>query len=330
MATHYRRLLVWVSLVVMLVVVGALFSKLYYDLTLEGSNPFQLASPVRMGGVMRLQTLEARVVPAQQVDLAFSVAGRLSATLVEPGQKVVKGQVLARLDDSRSQLTVARARENLRVAELGELRSQIEQAKLELAAAQLELETSVLKAPFDGQVLAVPAVAGQAVTPNTLIATLAQVEPLMVHTLIAQNALRHITPGLVTHVTLEAFPGRIWEGHVVQIGSQAVQTPRGVGVGILIELDGAEDRNPGGTAEEAFQVVPGLTAKAEILIPRKHGTMDVANWFIAVLFMLMLVMTYVISVIMTPKVEDVPDDGMGGRGGRMSGMGWGGHGFGRH
>ena len=71
MMTHYKRLVIWASVIVVLVVVGALFSKLYYDLTLEGSNPFQSVSPVRVSGVMRLQTSEARVVPAQQVDLAF-------------------------------------------------------------------------------------------------------------------------------------------------------------------------------------------------------------------------------------------------------------------
>ena len=319
--THYKRLVIWASVIVVLVVVGALFSKLYYDLTLEGSNPFQSVSPVRVSGVMRLQTSEARVVPAQQVDLAFPISGRLSAILVEPGQRVDNGEELARLDDSRLRLAVARAKENLRAAELSEVPFQIEQAKLELAATELDLEATVLKAPFDGQVLAVPVVAGQAVTPNTHIVTLAQVEPLMVRTSIAQNALRHIAPGLAALVTLEAFPGQTWEGHVVRVGNQAVQTPNGIGVELLIELDGST--NPDNSTQT---IVPGLTAKTEILVPRKQGVMDIANWFIAALFITMLVMTYAISVIMTPKVEHIPDDSMGGRGGRMGG--WGGRGFG--
>ncbi|MGI6082319.1 MAG: efflux RND transporter periplasmic adaptor subunit [Limnochordia bacterium] len=325
--THYRRLVVWASVVTVLVVIGALFSKLYYDLTLEGSNPFQSVSPVRVSGVMRLQTSEARVVPAQQIDLAFPVSGQLSAILVELGQRVAKGDELARLDDSRLRLSVARAKENLRAAELGEVPFQIEQAKLELAAAELDLEATVLKAPFDGQVMAVPVVTGQTVTPNMHIVTLAQVEPLMVRTSIAQNALRHIAPGLAALVNLEAFPGQIWEGHVVRVGNQAVQTPHGIAVELLIQLDGPKEADPG---DKAQTIVPGLTATTEILVPRKQGAIDIANWFIAALFILMLVMTYVISVIMTPKVEQIPDDGPGGRGGRMPGMGWGGgRGFGR-
>jgi hypothetical protein len=149
----------------------------------------------------------------------------------------------------------------------------------------------------------------------------------MVRTSIAQNALRHIAPGLAALVNLEAFPGQIWEGHVVRVGNQAVQTPHGIAVELLIQLDGPKEADPG---DKAQTIVPGLTATTEILVPRKQGAIDIANWFIAALFILMLVMTYVISVIMTPKVEQIPDDGPGGRGGRMPGMGWGGgRGFGR-
>jgi multidrug efflux pump subunit AcrA (membrane-fusion protein) len=325
----FRRLMVWGMVIVALVVVGALFSKLYYDISLDGGNPFRRAAPVRMGGVMRLQTSEARLVAAQRAELAFSVSGQLVALNVEVGQQVAAGEELARLNDTKQRLAVAKALENLTAAELSGVGIRIEQAELELAAAQAELEATVLKAPFAGQVMAVSAVSGQAVSPGSRVVTLAQTQPPLVQAQISQNSLRHVAIGQAVQVTLDAYPGRTFSGRVIRIGHEASEALKGATIEVWMEL-----RNDTATSTVAtpglddLQLLPGLTANAEILVPRRQGTLDIASWFIALLLVLMLIATYLLSKILTPEVESSPDTEPAGRGyGRGGGMGW--HGGGR-
>jgi HlyD family secretion protein len=82
------------------------------------------------------------VVPVQTVNLSPKVSGRLVELLVEQGDKVTKGQIIARMDDESTQAQLAEARANLNAAQvnLEKLRngSRVE----DIAAAKARVETA--------------------------------------------------------------------------------------------------------------------------------------------------------------------------------------------
>ncbi len=92
-----------------------------------------------------------------QADLAFNSSQRISEVLVEEGDRVVTGQVLARLDDShiRPQIDQAKAQIAYNQAVVDELKrgsrpEEIAQAQANLVAAQTEAAN--LKAQYDRSV----------------------------------------------------------------------------------------------------------------------------------------------------------------------------------
>ena len=127
-------------------------------------------------------------VAIQSVVVMPQATGTIDEILVRAGQKVTKGQVLARLDDDeqlierdkaqvalRSAVEKAASYKNLQsVTRLDALDAQIaeEAAKLALSTAQLNLKRREITAPIDGVAGIVPANVGDNVTTQTSIVTL--------------------------------------------------------------------------------------------------------------------------------------------------------------
>ena len=82
-------------------------------------------------------------IDIRQIDLAFNASGRIDQVLVREGDRVAKGQLLARLDTTRLQLALAQAEalaaaQNAQVAKLraGSRPEEIRQAEAQRDAAQ--------------------------------------------------------------------------------------------------------------------------------------------------------------------------------------------------
>ena len=126
-----------------------------------------------LGQQEELLEIPGRVQAAERSDLAFQVPGLLIQLPVVAGQRVVSGQVLARLDprdfENRVQLEQARlhlARAEferfaalirstaspITEAEVDRKRAQYEMARLRVEQAKKNLQDTTLRAPFDGVV----------------------------------------------------------------------------------------------------------------------------------------------------------------------------------
>ena len=127
-------------------------------------------------------TASGTIEPARTEDLAFAASGEVTAVLVEPGDRVHKGQVLARIDAAalRAQRDAAASALDAAEAQLAEDAdadasstqlaadgASVAAAESQLAAAQESLDGAVLRSPFTGTVSAVTLSAGdQAGTSN--------------------------------------------------------------------------------------------------------------------------------------------------------------------
>lgn len=161
------------------------------------------------GGFVR--SLSASLRPRIESDVSFRVGGKVARRLVEVGQTVRAGQVLAQLDVTDYQLAVAAATEQLKTAQIDAKQAasdaarfarlsadgsvgladlERQQARADAAAAraqqahhQLELARNragyaTLTAPFEGVVTALRLEMGQTVADGQMVATLAKPDEL--------------------------------------------------------------------------------------------------------------------------------------------------------
>lgn len=139
-----RRVVVVVVVAIVLVAAGGgwyYYSQYLPAQTANGEETIQTAT-VRRGNLVVVAGGSGTLVPNAEVDLSFSSGGRLAEMLVEVGDQVQAGDVLARLEDTDAQSQVTQAEINLRLAELqlSELTGTPDAA--DLAAAQYQLASA--------------------------------------------------------------------------------------------------------------------------------------------------------------------------------------------
>lgn len=135
----------WIVVTVVLLVAGAAgvyyYRNGYANSQDAEERPLQTAT-VRQGSIIISASGAGTVIPAAEVDLAFRSGGLLTELLVEVGDRVEAGDVLAQVDDSQARAALVAAELQLIQAEakLAEgLDTSPEQRELELAEANLEL-----------------------------------------------------------------------------------------------------------------------------------------------------------------------------------------------
>jgi len=77
-------------------------------------NGSEIVFEVVGGDFIKITEVSGKVVPGQEIDLSFGVGGKISTTYVDIGDKVEKGDVLARLDISEINAEVDEALADLR------------------------------------------------------------------------------------------------------------------------------------------------------------------------------------------------------------------------
>jgi HlyD family secretion protein len=163
-----RWLLTFLVLVVVALVGGAGYLGFYSTQT-ESEEPPPPPQTISVARSDVEQTVSAPglLVTTREIDLALEVGGRLARVLVQPGDGVKKGDVLARLEAGPLERAVAQADVNVRLAQLDLADAREEASDVELASAraavrdaQVALEVaqgnydSLLNSPTDSEVRA--------------------------------------------------------------------------------------------------------------------------------------------------------------------------------
>ncbi len=202
---------------------------------------------------------EAIAKPSRDLELAFTVAGRVAAVRVQPGQTVEAGEVLAQLDDAAvrarlqllqlrasSDLAVRSAEASLRLAKNDEAR--IREALSRDAAAPFELERAELQT-LQAQLTLELARQRQRE---------AELELVQAQTEARRLTLRAPTAGVVERIDVE--PGETVQAHQTVLRLVAIDPLR---VEAAIPLQRTLQMQPGDTVwivwpfEQGTQVVPG-------------------------------------------------------------------------
>ncbi|GAA1014358.1 macrolide-specific efflux protein MacA [Acrocarpospora pleiomorpha] len=124
-----------------------------------------LTTPVTRGSVVASVSASGAVESARTRSLTFGSNGTVESIKVEPGDKVKKGAVLARLDDTAARESLEATKASLDAAEDADTStasgySQYINARNAHRAAKRALDATVIKAPYGGTVTAVNGTVG--------------------------------------------------------------------------------------------------------------------------------------------------------------------------
>jgi len=203
-------------------------------------------------------------VDMREVDLAFNNSERIAAVNVREGDRVKKGQVLARVDTSRLEPQMAQAAANVELAEADSANARVQFDRLarltrtsggrgvatqdldnaratlnvdvarvraneaELALLRQELRDAQLIAPTDSTVRTRVMEPGEMASPQRAVLELAVTDPKWVRAYVAETDLGHVHPGMAASVSVDSFPGRIFKGWVGFVSSVAEFTPKNI------------------------------------------------------------------------------------------------------
>ena len=200
-------------------------------------------------------------VDIREVRLAFNGSEHVADILVDEGDRVAAGQLVARLHTELLQAAVDRARADVAAveaeahvaqlsyermrqmaerklvskAEVDEAEGKTLAAKARVVAAEAALAESVqalgdaeLYTPETGVIRERIVEEGDFVTPQTPVLTMALLNPVWVRTYLPESYLGRIKPGAVARITTDSFPGKEYEGWVGSISPTAEFTPKNI------------------------------------------------------------------------------------------------------
>ncbi|MBS1192640.1 MAG: periplasmic component of efflux system [Nitrospirae bacterium] len=200
-------------------------------------------------------------VEVTEVNLGFKAAGRLSALVVDEGQRVMKGDRLAELDSAEMKNIVAQNRAAVEVVEAEQERSrkdyeravalvekevippqqldaakksydatiaQLRQTRAALAASQDRLRDMVITAPVSGVVLRKNSEAGETVAAGAAVYSLGDLENPWIRVYVKEDKLGLVKLGQKAEVMTDSFPNKTYLGIVTMISSEAEFTPKNV------------------------------------------------------------------------------------------------------
>jgi HlyD family secretion protein len=149
------------------------------------------------------------------------------------------------------------------------------------------LDKTVSRAPFNGLVTNVPVREGETVVvgiqnaEGSTLMTLADMSVITAEVKVDETDIVNVKLNQPVDVTVDALPGRIFQGHVTEVGDQALLRTTGIATSqsttgteeakdfkVVVTLDKAS----GGTLEE---LRPGLSATAKITTARKPEALTI-------------------------------------------------------
>jgi RND family efflux transporter MFP subunit len=211
-------------------------------------------TPGRSGAVL---TASGYIVAQRKASVSSKGTGVLVYLGVVEGDKVKKGQIIARLDDRDIVAQLDEAKSNLELynAQLTEVENNynrekelfvrglssqqaldqaesvyksilanISIAEARIRAAEVALENMIIRAPFDGTVLTKNAEVGEIVAPfgasttsRAAVVTIADMTSLMVETDVSESNIEKIKQDQDCEIVLDANPSKSYQGYVFKI-----------------------------------------------------------------------------------------------------------------
>lgn len=245
-------------------------------------------APVVIDTLVLQVRAEGQAAAWRQTTLLAQVTGQVRAVPVRENNAVRGGTPLVLIDSTEYALSADEARARLRTAEAqyreltlfddriedaavrGErertsrAKSGLDAAEVAVRRAQLDLDRTRVRSPFDGRVANVRIVPGQMVRAGDELLTIADLDPIRVEVQVLESEIGFLRAGRTARVSFAAFPGEIFAGRIETINPMVERDTRTAKVTVSV-------RNPGGRILPGFYAVVSLDARRfpdRLLVPR--------------------------------------------------------------
>ncbi len=216
-----------------------------------------------------------------RVQVSSEVAGMVNRIYFEPGERVEKGEILARLESSLEEAEMERlqAFEQLSQIQLNRIRPLVEnkaspQAELDKAKAEHKqalasldhqkslLSKKIIKAPFSGELGLREVDPGQYLEPGTPLVTLQSLAPLYLNFSIPQKNLELVSSDREVVFTVDTWPDQEFRGAITAIDPQIQRGSRSLNIQATL-------------ANKERKLRPGMFGRVSMLLPEKERVVTI-------------------------------------------------------
>ncbi|MCH9026622.1 MAG: efflux RND transporter periplasmic adaptor subunit [Proteobacteria bacterium] len=197
--------------------------------------PVEVGHPTR-GDIFAVYSATAALEADGEAEVVAKVGGEIVELLVEEGDIVKSGQILARLDGDRLRLEAQQARANLskleqehkRNTDLRErglisadafenIRYEMDSLRAAYNMARLELSYTEIKAPIDGVVADRYVKLGNTISADEPVFHISDMNPLLGYLHVPEREFRKLRPGQPVRISVDAIPEKTFSGVVARI-----------------------------------------------------------------------------------------------------------------
>src|SRR5215471_12398557 len=256
-------------------------------------------SPVTRGDVTQIVTANGSLNPVQLVEVGSQISGVITEIKADFNSRVKAGEVIAQIDPATYERAQGQAEAELASADAAEemaqlnydrnkelfdaklvsksdfdqLRVNLSQAKAQvktrralLESAQVDLSRTTIHAPIDGVVITRKVEAGQtvaaAMTTPTLFTIANDLHKMQIEASVAEADIGGVEEGQKVQFTVDAFPGRLFEGSVKQVRFAASTNQNVVTYTAVVEVDNKD-----------LKLRPGMTANARFITAERKNVL---------------------------------------------------------
>jgi len=188
--------------------------------------PVETTTPIR-GDIVAVYSGTAPIEAFAEADVIAKVAGEVRELLVEEGDDVTQGQVLARLDGDRLRLELNQSEANLRKlqrdyernvdlkdkdlissGDFDKIRYEMEALEASFNLAKLELDYTQIRAPIDGVVSERFIKLGNTISANEPAFRVTSLDPLVAYLHVPEREYRHIARDQIVGIDIDALQGQ--------------------------------------------------------------------------------------------------------------------------
>lgn len=242
------------------------------------SVPVEVAE-TRRGDVNAYYSGTATMEAEQDAEVVAKVGGVVEQLLVEEGNRVEKGQVLARIDDDRLRIEVERAEANLakleqeyrRTKQLAannlvsqetteRLAYEVDAVKADVELARLQLAYTEIRAPFSGVVAKRYIKVGNMISQNEAAFRVTDFDPLIATLHVPERELGKLANEQLAEIRVDALPGQRFVGEVDRV-SPVVDASTGT-VAVTVAIKDPSD-----------VLRPGMFGRVSIVYDRRQDTL---------------------------------------------------------
>lgn len=242
----------------------------------EASEEEEVAIPVevaevRRGDIYAVYSATGSLEAERDAQVVSKVEGQIVEILVEEGDHVEAGDVLARLDGDQLRLELARTRAELEKLEAEYARNQalhdkglvtreaydtisfdVRARRAEAELAALRLSYTEIRAPIDGVISERMVKVGNTITANTSTFRITDLEPLIAELFVPEREFNKLAAGQPAQVAVDALGARRFPGRIARISP--VIDPATATFKVTVEAT-----DPSG------QLKPGMFARIDIV-----------------------------------------------------------------